>query len=197
MDRRIDRGQVTRQRLVESGTRLFTEHGYEATSIEMVLHDTGVSRGALYHHFDGKGSLFAAVLEATEARVAAVVASAAGAAGADPLGVLRAGCDAWLRLAASDAAVRRIVLTDAPTVVGWSAWRAIDDRYALGLLKAGLSAAAAAAGSVRRESIDVAAHLLLATLIEAALLIARSDDPAATIALTQTTIGTILGALLT
>ncbi len=102
-----------------------------------------------------------------------------------------------MRLAASDAAVRRIVLTDAPTVVGWSAWRAIDDRYALGLLKAGLSAAAAAAGSVRRESIDVAAHLLLATLIEAALLIARSDDPAATIALTQTTIGTILGALLT
>jgi len=194
MDRRIDRGQATRQRLLESATRLFTERGYEATSIEMVLADTGVSRGALYHHFDGKGSLFTAVLEATEARVAAVVAAAAASA-AEPLGALRAGCEAWLRLAASDATIRRIVLIDAPTVVGWSAWRSIDDRYALGLLKAGLSAAAAA-GRVAPETVDVYAHLLLAALVEASLLIARSDDPAATFASTQTTINVILGALL-
>jgi len=178
---------------MESGTRLFTEHGYEATSIEMVLHDTGVSRGALYHHFDGKASLFTAVLEATEARVAAVVGAAAATA-TGPLDALRTGCDAWLQLAANDAAIRRIVLIDAPTVVGWSAWRAIDDRYALGLLRAGL-AAAAAAGRIAPEAVDVYAHLLLATLIESALLIARSDDPAATIALAQTAVGTILGAL--
>jgi AcrR family transcriptional regulator len=194
MDRRIDRGQATRQRLLESATRLFTERGYEATSIEMVLTDTGVSRGALYHHFDGKGSLFTAVLEATEARVAAVVGTAAASA-AEPLGALRAGCEAWLRLAASDATIRRIVLIDAPTVVGWSAWRAIDDRYALGLLKAGLSAVAAA-GRVAPETVDVYAHLLLAALVEASLLIARSDDPAATFASTQTAINVILGALL-
>jgi len=194
MDRRIDRGQATRQRLLESATRLFTERGYEATSIEMVLADTGVSRGALYHHFDGKGSLFTAVLEATEARVAAVVAAAAASA-AEPLGALRAGCEAWLRLAASDATIRRIVLIDAPTVVGWSAWRAIDDRYALGLLKAGLSAVAAA-GRIAPETVDVYAHLLLAALVEASLLIARSDDSAATFAATQTAINVILGALL-
>jgi AcrR family transcriptional regulator len=194
MDRRIDRGQMTRRRLVESGTRLFAEHGFEATSIEMVLEDTGVSRGALYHHFDGKASLFTAVLEATEARVAAVVAAAAAPA-TGPLDALRAGCEAWLRLAADDAAIRQIVLIDAPTVVGWSAWRAIDERYALGLLKAGL-AAAAAAGKVPPENVDVYAHLLLATLVEAALLIARSEDPGATIALTQTAIGATLEALL-
>jgi len=194
MDRRIDRGNATRQRLVESGTRLFTEHGFEATSIEMVLQDTGVSRGALYHHFDGKASLFTAVLEATEARVAAAVGAAAASA-TGPLDALRTGCDAWLQLAANDAAIRRIVLIDAPTVVGWSAWRAIDDRYALGLLKAGL-AAAAAAGHVAPETVDVHAHLLLATLVEAALLIARSEDPAATIALAQTAVGTILAALI-
>jgi AcrR family transcriptional regulator len=193
MDRRIDRGNATRQRLVESGTRLFTEHGYEATSIEMVLQDTGVSRGALYHHFDGKASLFTAVLEATEARVAAAVGAAAASA-TGPLDALRTGCDAWLQLAADDAAIRRIVLIDAPTVVGWSAWRAIDDRHALGLLKAGL-AAAVAAGHVAPETVDVHAHLLLAALVEAALLIARSDDPAATIALAQTAVGTILDGL--
>jgi AcrR family transcriptional regulator len=194
MDRRIDRGQATRQRLVESGTRLFTEHGYEATSIEMVLEDTGVSRGALYHHFESKASLFTAVLEATEARVAAAVAAAAASA-TEPLDALRAGCEAWLRLAADDAAIRQIVLIDAPTVVGWSAWRAIDERYALGLLKAGL-AAAAARGKMAQENVVVYAHLLLATLVEAALLIARSDDPNSTIALTQRAIGTTLAALL-
>jgi AcrR family transcriptional regulator len=194
MDRRIDRGQMTRQRLVESGTRLFTEHGYEATSIEMVLADTGVSRGALYHHFEGKGSLFTAVLEATEARVAAAVGAAAAAA-VEPLDALRAGCAAWLQLAAHDAAIRQIVLIDAPSVVGWSAWRAIDERYALGLLKSGLSAAATA-GRVGSEHVDVYAHLLLATLVEAALLIARSDDPASMIAVTQAAIGTTLDAYL-
>ncbi len=193
MDRRINRGETTRQRLVESGTRLFTEHGYEATSIEMVLRDTGMSRGALYHHFDGKGSLFAAVLEATEARVAAVVGAAAASAG-DPQDALRAGCDAWLRLAATDAAIRRIVLIDAPTVVGWSAWRSLDERYALGLLKLGM--AAAAAGRVAPETVDVYAHLLLATLVEAALLIAKSEDATATIELTQSAIRSILSALL-
>jgi hypothetical protein len=166
MDRRIDRGQTTRQRLVDSGMRLFAEHGYEGTSIEMV-----------------------------EARVAAVVSNAA-APISEPLDALRAGCDAWLQLAANDATVRRIVLIDAPTVVGWAAWREIDDRYALGLLKSAL-ARAASAGRLSPDKVDVYAHLLLATLVEAALLIARNNNPTATIRLTQNAIGNILSALIT
>jgi AcrR family transcriptional regulator len=156
--------------------RLFAEAGYESTSIEAVLKESKVSRGALYHHFENKSALFSAVLEVVEQRVAQTVGAAAQGL-SDPAEALRAGSLAWLRLAADDPAVRRIVLIDAPSVVGWEAWREIDGRYALGLLKAALGVAAAG-GLLAASSVDLYAHLLLAVLIEAALVVARSDDSA-------------------
>jgi AcrR family transcriptional regulator len=174
MDRRIDRGAATRRGIVGIATRLFAEEGYEAISIERVLRTCAISRGALYHHFASKEALFTAVLEATEERVAETTAAAARGA-ANPLDALRAGCAAWLHLAACDAEVRQIVLIDAPSVVGWQAWREIDGRHALGLLKAGLGMAAADRRQ-QPDKVDVYAHMLLAVLIEMALLIARSED---------------------
>lgn len=176
MDRRGDRGQVTRQRITATATRLFTDLGYEGTSIDHVLQECRISRGALYHHFGSKEALFTAVLEAVEAHIAATVGAAARDA-TDPLGALRLGCAAWLGLA-RDPTVRQIVLIDAPSVIGWQAWREMDSRHGLGLLKAGLGLAAEA-GRLRAEMVDVYAHVLLATLIEVALLIARSKDAAA------------------
>ncbi len=170
-----DRGQKTRKHILATATALFAEEGYEATSIELVLRSTGISRGALYHHFASKDALFKAVLEEVEARVAVTVANAAGRA-TNPLDALRAGCDAWLGLA-HDPIVRRIVLIDAPSVIGWQAWRDIDDRNALGLLKSAMGAMAAA-GRMRTEMVDVNAHLLLAMLIELSMLVARTDDVA-------------------
>jgi AcrR family transcriptional regulator len=174
MDRRRDRGNITRQQILEVATRLFTQTGYEESSIETVLRECGISRGALYHHFNGKEALFTAVLEATEARVAADLAQAAQGA-TNPLDALRAGCAAWLRLAASDPTVRRIILLDAPSVVGWTRWREIDGRHALGLLGTALGLAAAS-GRIPAAMVELYAHVLLAVLIEVALLIARSGD---------------------
>jgi AcrR family transcriptional regulator len=175
-EKQQDRGISTRRSIVETATALFAARGYEAVSIETVLRETGMSRGALYYHFpDGKVALFTAVLEETEARIAAALAAAAQGA-TTPFEALRAGCAAWLRLAADDPAVRQIVLVDAPSVVGWSTWRDIDGRHAMGLLRAALNAAQP---HLRADVVDLHAHLLLALLIEAALLIARSDrEPA-------------------
>jgi AcrR family transcriptional regulator len=175
MDGRNDRGQATRQHIVATATRLFTEEGYENTSIDLVLRASGLSRGALYHHFSSKEAVFTAVLETAEAQIAEQVAAAARAAD-NPLDALRAGCAVWLDMA-RDPTVRRIVLTDAPSVVGWRAWREIDGRYGLGLLKGGLGFAASA-GRVPHDMVDVYAHILLAVLIEVAMLIARSEDEA-------------------
>src|SRR5258708_36158636 len=63
---RGERGQATRRQLVAAATTLFATRGYEATSVEAVLEEAGVSRGALYHHFEDKRALFEAVLEAVE-----------------------------------------------------------------------------------------------------------------------------------
>lgn len=176
MDRRIDKGQSTRQRILEVATRLFTEQGFDAVSIDAVLGATGLSKGALYHHFESKTALFAAVLEAVEARIAETL-FAAGKDAKKPIDALRAGCRAWLDLAAKDATVRRIVLLDAPTAIGWQAWREMDERYSLGLLRAALSAAAQL-GEVPEARVALFGNALLAVLIEMALLIARSPDDA-------------------
>jgi AcrR family transcriptional regulator len=170
------KGLTTRRNIVESATALFTEQGYEATSIEAVLEKSGVSRGALYHHFDSKETLYVAVLEAVEARVANATAAASRHL-SDPREALRAGCNAWIELA-GDPAVRQIVLHDAPAVVGWKKWREIDARFGFGQLKTGLKNAARA-GRIRPELVDTMAHILLAALLEVALLIARSEHPRA------------------
>jgi AcrR family transcriptional regulator len=177
LDLRAERGEATRQHIVAVATRLFAERGYEPVSIEAILSETGMSRGSLYHHFAGKEALFTAALESTEARIAATVAQAAQGF-ADPLERLRAGCNAWLDLAAADIAVRQIALIDAPSVLGWEKWREIDSRHAFGLLRGGVDAIASV-GTLPIGNAALFAHALLAILSELSLVIARSPQGAA------------------
>jgi hypothetical protein len=114
------------------------------------------------------------VFEAVEIDVTnKVLSRAAGASGA--VEAVRAGCDAFLDLT-QDPAVRQIMLTDAPSVLGWEKWREIDERHAFGLMKAALEPAANEAG-LPASLIDAFAHMLLASLSEVALMIAQADDP--------------------
>jgi AcrR family transcriptional regulator len=175
MNKKVERGQDTRLRMVSVATTLFGELGYESTSVEAVLRDSGVSRGALYHHFASKESLFEAVLEAVEAELAAATLKASRGI-ADPVEAMHVGFDTFLALAQTGR-LRQIVLMDAPAVLGWQKWREIEARHGFGLLKAALLAMAEG-GRVRKDLVDVFAHVLLAALIEVALMIARADDPA-------------------
>ncbi len=193
LNKNVTRGEVTRSRLVAVATRIFAERGYEDTSIEAVLHEAGVSRGSLYHHFGGKEALFEAVAEDVEDQVGAqTVAAAAGTAG--PVAALRAGFLAWIRLA-GDPVVQRILLIDAPSVLGWERWRAMEERHALGLIRAVLQSVADE-GSLRPELVGTLAHVLLASVNEVALLVARSDDPQAAMAAGADTIDELLRRLL-
>jgi AcrR family transcriptional regulator len=167
------KGQATRTRIVDAAGELFAKRGYQDTSIEAVLDKSGISRGALYHHFRDKEELFVAVLEAVEARIAdATVKASRGIA--DPVGALLAGCNAWLDIS-RDPAIRQIVLVDAPAVLGWQEWREIDARYGFGLLKGSLRAAAEA-GRLSPSLVEPLAHVLLAAVLEIALLMARAND---------------------
>jgi hypothetical protein len=72
--------------------------------------------------------------------------------------------------------VQRIVLLDSPAVLGWDRWREIASEYGLGLIEASL-AAAIEAGEIADQPVKPLAHVLMGALDEAALLVARSDDP--------------------
>ncbi|HWF78646.1 MAG TPA: TetR family transcriptional regulator [Caulobacteraceae bacterium] len=193
MNRKVEQGLETRREIIEAARRLFAEHGYAGVSIEQVLAASGVSRGALYHHFRGKEALFEAVFEAMEAEIAQIVL-ARSAAAASPAEALAVGGDAFLDLA-REKAVRQIVLTDAPAALGWEKWRAIDAQHGFGLLKAALAPAAAEAG-LPEAMVEPFAHMLLASLTEIALLIARAEDSEAEAEAGKAAIRELLGRIL-
>jgi AcrR family transcriptional regulator len=176
MNKNVERGQVTRAHLIDVAARLFAAHGYDGTSIEAVLAESGVSRGSLYHHFAGKDALFLAVMEEVGVRSAQPVLDAMRDA-PDPVAALRAGCLGWIRLA-GDPVVQQIMLIDAPAVLGWQRWRELDERSTLGVIRAAL-AYAAETGRIEGQHVDAFAHIVLAAANEVALMIARADDPAA------------------
>jgi AcrR family transcriptional regulator len=176
-NRRVEQGQETRRQLLDVARALFLERGYDATSIELVLDRASISRGALYHHFQSKQELFEAVLEDVEGRLAkGTLAATIGVT--DPVAMVKAGCRAFLRMA-RDPDIKRIVLTDAPAVVGWERWREIDERHAFGILKLGI-AGTPAGTQMPIAAQETLAHVLLASLLELGMLIARSDKPRAT-----------------
>ena len=172
-NRNVVRGEATRAQLIAIATRMFADRGYEDTSIEAVLREAGVSRGSLYHHFPSKEALFEAVAEDVETSVGAQTVAAADGIDA-PVDALRAGFLAWIRLA-GDPVVRRILLIDAPAVLGWARWRAMEERHALGLIRATLKVVAGE-GNLQPDLVGTLAHMLLASVNEVALLVARSDD---------------------
>lgn len=53
----------TRAAIVESAFRLFIEHGYEGASMADLVAVTGLSKGAVYHHFRDKDALYDAAIE--------------------------------------------------------------------------------------------------------------------------------------
>lgn len=182
------RGEATRERLLAAARELFGERGYEATPIEAVLDSSGVARGALYHHFASKAELFGAVAE--EVFIEIADRTSAAARGEDPLERVRAGSQAWLEMAL-DPAVQRIALLDPPTVLGWTRWRALDERHTLGGLRAGFKRLEAE-GRVPAGEGALFANMLLAALNEAALFIAYAADQPAALETARGAIDTLL-----
>ena len=171
------RSAATRAKLVDAARELFAARGYAGVGTEEIVRAAGVTRGALYHQFRGKEQLFEAVFEQVEAETTQQIAQGALKDGAaDPLGALRAGARAFLAVCA-EPAIERIVLLDAPAVLGWQRWREIGLRYALGLV-AGTLQAGMDAGAIARQPVTPLAHVIIGALDEGALYVARATDRA-------------------
>jgi len=170
-----ERSTATRGTLVAAARELFTERGYADVGTEEIVRRAQVTRGALYHHFSDKRDLFRAVHEQVEEQMVAKITEALDGI-EDPVELLLAANRRFLDLC-MDPNWTRIPLIDAPSILGWSEWRAADMRYGLGLATLALTAAMDA-GALRRTPVRPLAHLLLAAMGEAGLMIAQADDPA-------------------
>lgn len=174
--RQAQHSAATRAALMRVARRLFAEQGYAETATEEIVRRARVTRGALYHHFRDKQALFGAVLDQEQQKIAAQAAEAA-AAQPDPWRAIAAASSAFLD-ACLDPVVQRIVLIDAPAVLGLERWRETDQRHYLGSMKA-LIQAAIGQGLIEDQPVDALAHIIFGALHEAAMLIARSDEKAA------------------
>jgi AcrR family transcriptional regulator len=164
----------TRAALVEAGRHLFGRDGYAATSVEELALQARVTTGALYHHFPTKTALFETVFEQVHTELLGRSADAAAGA-ADEIEALGQGFEAFL-----DAMLlpetQRILITDAPAVLGLARFTELDERYAFATITAELRAAAEA-GRLRADDPDTVARLLLGALTRGSMLIAGSADP--------------------
>lgn len=134
-----ERRDATREALLAAARALFAEKGYAATGTPEIVAAARVTRGALYHHFADKADLFRAVVEAEHRRVAAEV-EVVTAEGLAPLDALAAGGDAFLD-GMADPGRRRILLIDAPAVLGPEESAAITGRHGGRTLREGVAAA--------------------------------------------------------
>jgi AcrR family transcriptional regulator len=190
--RKAEQSEATRADLIAAARKLFGERGYAAVGTEEIVRAAGVTRGALYHHFRGKRELLEAVYEQVEGEVTQRIAEGA-LSGSDPLEAMRAGAAEFLERCL-DPEVQRIVLLDAPAVLGWDRWREIAGGYGLGLIEASLQAAIDA-GQIEQQPVKPLAHVVMGALDEAAMLVARAEDPDKTRAEVAETLNRLLDGL--
>lgn len=133
-----DRSATTRAAVVNAAKTLFITKGYVATGTPEIAAQAGVTRGALYHHFEDKRALYLALVEAESAAIAAEI-EAAGSAADTPLQMLHNGASAYLRAMQREGRTR-LILIEAPSVLGFETVDAIDAQYGRRTLLQGLEA---------------------------------------------------------
>jgi AcrR family transcriptional regulator len=191
--KKTEQSEATRAALMAASRQLFASKGYADTPTEEIVQNAGVTRGALYHHFRDKQDLFRAVVEELEREFLEQAVSAGQSAGGGIWENLHAAFQAFLD-GCLEPAIQRITLVDAPSVLGWGAFREIEQRYSLGALEGALQAAVEA-GIIEPQPVRPLARLLLAGLQEAGLLIAAADDSAAARAEAGATVRRLLDGL--
>ena len=171
---KIQRGDKTSAALVTVGRKIFSARGYSDTAMEEIVRKAGVTRGALYHHFDGKKGLFLAAFEDAQTDMANRIIQGG-----------KSKRSAWEKLisctyaffeACRDSELQRIVLLDAPAVLGWDVWRRVDEEKTLHILRS-LLTELIDKGIIKPLLIEPLTHLLSGAANEAVLWIAGSDDP--------------------
>lgn len=171
-----ERTALTRGRLIAVSRALFAEHGYAGTSTEAILQGVALGRGALYHHFRDKAELFEAVCQQI-CEEAVPVVDAAAARGRDAVSSLVLGSLAWVDFMTRPE-VRQIIVVDAPTVLGWERWDALDRKLSYASLRDGLRSAIAAGELKFGCTVDMATTLVNGSLNAIAL---RAGAPASRI----------------
>jgi AcrR family transcriptional regulator len=188
-DGRAAQGALTQKALRRQARKLFAQKGYNAANTGELVERAKVTKGALYHHFANKRELYRAVVEDLEAELVERI-EAAGATQRDAWKRLRAMCRAYLD-ACGDPALARILVLEAPVVLGWKTWCNLEQKYEV----AAFARCLKDTGMNLKEPAEALAQVILGALTTGARVIATASDAGAARADIDNTIDRLLSGL--
>jgi len=163
----------TRRAILDRARHLFATKGYAATGTEEIISELGITRGALYHQFNDKLSVFKAVIVEAYGEIIDYIQTKI-----QPLNTnwqqLIVGCQAFLEIAHQDE-LRRLVFVEAPAVLAADDLAEID-QYGFALLHESIQIAVNE-GELNTVDAEGFAHLINGSLNDLAAWVAQSDDP--------------------
>jgi AcrR family transcriptional regulator len=174
--RRDQHADDTRRAILAAARQAFARDGYANTALESIVGPARLTKGALYHHFKNKAAVLEALYIEMEQELATAVTAAVVACPGGAWARMAAAVDAFFEASAEPAYVR-IVLRDAPHVLGTLHGREIDQAIGLGLIIE-LLTELHREGLLRPVPLVTTARILLAAASEVAVGMAHADDPA-------------------
>jgi AcrR family transcriptional regulator len=167
--------EATRRKLLAAGRRLFAARGYAAVSADQIAERAGLTRGALHYQFGDKRGLFAAVARELLAELARRIFADTMAEVEEGTGELERGCDVLLA-AYGEPELQTILLRDAPVVLGWVEWRALQEEAGLAALIRHALEHWVEAGWIDAARVEPLARLLFGALTQAGVAIGEAKD---------------------
>lgn len=126
--RRLEYAEQTRAALIAAAAEAFAKHGFTATSITQIAAAARVTKGAVYHHFPDKQSLFEAVMNQYNEVAQQRVYDAIGKHPDDVWEAATAALEATLDVCA-DPVAGRLIYLEGPIGLGWRRWRESERQY--------------------------------------------------------------------
>lgn len=166
-----ERRAETKTALLSAARELFVTQGFAETGTPELVAKAGVTRGALYHHFEDKTDLFRALATQEAQAVGELIGEATRDVG-DPQQAMIVGTNAYFDAMAVPGRAK-ILLSDAPAILGFSDALALTKPQGSEELKAGLREAIP---ELTDPDLDALTHVLSAAFDRAALEIAEGSE---------------------
>lgn len=165
----------TTERLIAAARRQFADKGFTAVVMDELCAEADLTRGALHHHFGGKAGLFTAVVQHVLQEINLALDEHYDTHD-DPWEAYIATCLYYYDLL-HDPAVRRILLQDAPAVLG-PRLRELEEASYIGPMAEGL-VELQQAGRLKAFDAVAMAHLINGAMGDSGLWMIAQDDPQA------------------
>jgi AcrR family transcriptional regulator len=189
--RRQQYSSATKRALVEVAARLFTEHGYAATSLDAIVAGARVTKGALYHHFTGKQALFEAVFEKVEGDAARHIKAALEGT-SDPWEKALGGLRAFLDVV-QQPTYQRVVVQEGPAILGYERFREQEERSSYAIVQ-DIVRSVLEAGTLELDEamVGIFSRIFFGAMSAAGETVTAAEDPRVAVAQVETAITFII-----